>query len=163
MQTHRYSNSSRGWPRRQPVILLLSLLALTGCTSVPATAPTATETTVASAVDDAVSVGLVPVLAKNPAYIPAAQALGAGLSTFAGDTLTPADVHAFLSAAVAKGLALSPSDQATVEAVINAAWSRYAKNYQSTVTASVRPDVKLFLAAVADGITTACAAVPKST
>ena len=44
---------------------------LTGCTSIP-TAPTSNQQLAANAVEDVLSVGLVPVLTKNASYIPAA-------------------------------------------------------------------------------------------
>jgi len=139
---------------------LLTLLAfalttaLTGCVGT-ATAPTATQRSIASAVEDAISIGLVSVLTKNPSYAPAASAVAAALGSFAGDTLTPDDVRAFLAKT-----SLTPDDQRAVAGIVIAAWSVFQKRYAERVGAATRPDVKLFLAAVADGIKSAVAATP---
>ena len=132
----------------------LSALAFSGCTSAPV-APTDKQQVIANAVEDAISIGLVPVLAKNSSYIPAAQGVAAALGTFDGSTLTPEDVSAFLGKTT-----LSPSDARTVAGIVNAAWATYTKRYGQQVSASVRPDVKLFLAAVSRGISSAIAATP---
>jgi len=136
--------------------LVLVLLVLAGCTSAPVE-PTSNQQLVANAVEDVISVGLVPVLTKNASYIGAAEAVAAGLGSFSGDTLTADDVQAFLGKT-----SLSEQDAKTVAGLINAAWATYQKRYAQQVSASVRPDVKLFLTAVANGIHEAVAAVPKS-
>ena len=139
------------------IITLLGWIAIafaTGCVSSPvATAPTATQQTIANAVEDAISIGLVPVFAKNPSYAPAAAAVAAGLGSFAGDTLTSADVAAFLGKT-----SLTADDQRAVAGIVNAAWAVFAKRY--AVGSATRPDVKLFLAAVSNGIRSAVAATP---
>lgn len=118
---------------------------------------TSTQQTIANAVEDAISIGLVPVLAKNPSYAPAAQTVSLALGAFEGATIMPADVDLFL----AKVPQLSVQDRATVAGIVNAAWGVYVKRYSQQVGASTRPDVKLFLAAVSNGIASAVAAVPK--
>lgn len=138
-------------------LLVLVTLAFVGCASVPVTV-TPKQEMVANAVEDALAIGLVPVLTKNPTYLGAARTVAAGLGSFSGDAITPADVDAFL----AKVPSLAPEDARVIAGVVNAAWQTYAKRYASQVNASVRPDVKLFLAAVAEGINRAIAAVPKS-
>lgn len=115
------------------------------------------QQTAADATESAIGIGLVPVLSHNPSYIQAAQSVGVALGTFSGDTLTPEEIHAF----VAK-VPLAEADAKTVEGVVNAAWAVYSKKWAQQVGANVRPDVKLFLGAVANGIETAVAAVPKS-
>jgi len=138
------------------VAALFALCFLPACVS--STAPvavTSTQQTIANAVEDTLSVGLVPVLTKNPSYIGAARGIAAALGSFGGDTLTPADVEAILGKAQ-----LAPQDAQTVAGIVNAAWATYSKRYAQQVSASVRPDVKLFLAAVANGINAAVAAVP---
>ena len=141
------------------IITLLGWIAIafaTGCVSSPvATAPTATQQTIANAVEDAISIGLVPVFAKNPSYAPAAAAVAAGLGSFAGDTLTSADVAAFLGKT-----SLTADDQRAVAGIVNAAWAVFAKRYAEKVGSATRPDVKLFLAAVSNGIRSAVAATP---
>ena len=138
-------------------LLALALLTtLTGCVGT-ATAPTPIQLSLASAVEDAISIGLVPVLSKNPGYAPAASAVAAALGSFAGDTLTPDDVRAFLAKT-----SLTPDDQRVVAGIVNAAWSVFTKRYAERVGAATRPDVKLFLAAVADGIKSAVSATPVS-
>lgn len=132
-------------------------LTFSACTSSP-TAVTAKQQTAADITEDVISVGLVPVLTKNSSYIDAANTVALALGSFSGDTLTSADVEAF----VAKVPGLAPEDARTVVGVINAAWARYQKRYAEQVGASIRPDVKLFLAAVSNGIHAAVAAVPKS-
>ena len=81
--------------------------------------------------------------------------MAAALGSFAGDTLTPDDVRAFLAKT-----SLTPDDQRAVAGIVNAAWSVFTKRYAERVGAATRPDVKLFLAAVADGIKLAVAATP---
>lgn len=138
------------------LVAVALLAALPGCTSVP-TDPTPKQQVIANAVEDALSIGLVPVLTKNPDYIAAANSVAAALGTFSGDTITPADVDAFLSKT-----GIAPSDAKVVAGIVNAAWATYEKRYAQQVNGSVRPDVKLFLAAVANGIRAAVAAVPRS-
>ena len=128
---------------------------LTACTSLP-TAPTSNQQLAANAVEDLLSVGLVPVLTKNASYLPAAQSIAVALGSFSGSTLAPADVDAFLAKT-----SLSAADAKTVAGLVNSGWAVYQKRYAATVAAGVRPDVKLFLAAVANGINKAVAAVPK--
>lgn len=135
--------------------LALALLNVTGCISTSTTAPTATQQVIANAVEDAVSIGLVPVFTKNPSYLAAAQTVALGLGSFAGDTITPADIAAFLAKTP-----LTTADQRAVAGVVNAAWGIYAKRYAEKVGASTRPDVKLFLTAVSNGIKSAIAATP---
>ena len=135
-------------------LLLVSILGLTGCVGTT-TAPTATQLSIASAVEDAISIGLVPVLTKNPSYAPAASAVAAALGSFSGDTLTPDDVRAFLAKT-----SLTPDDQRAVAGIVIAAWSVFQKRYAERVGTATRPDVKLFLAAVSNGIKSAVAATP---
>lgn len=131
-----------------------------GCVSnsSPATDPSSQQQLVANAVEDTLSVGLVPVLAKNRDYVPIAQSVAAALGTFSGDTLTAADVSAFLAKTN-----LAPEDATTIAALVNAAWDTYTRRYAQQVNASVRPDVKLFLVAVSNGINRAIAALPSKT
>jgi hypothetical protein len=135
---------------------LLFALSFTGCTSVP-TAPTDRQTTIANAVEDTLSLGLVPVLVKNSDYVPAARSIAAALATFTGDTLEAVQVEAFLARS-----SLAPEDAATIAALVNAAWDTYSRRYAQQVNAKVRPDVKLFLGAVSNGITRALAALPQN-
>jgi len=142
--------------------ILVSLAALcaflfVGCatTTQPGTV-TSTQQTVANAVEDALSIGLVPVFTKNFNYIPAAQAIASSLALFTGDTITPADVNALLATT-----SLTDEDRKIVAAVVNSAWSVYSRRYAQLVGNSTRPDVKLFLSATSNGILQACAAVAK--
>lgn len=136
----------------------IAFAGFSGCVS--ATSPgavTSTQQTVANAVEDAISIGLVPVLTKNPSYIGAAQTVAAGLGAFSSSTITPDDVSAFL----AKVPQISPADARVIAGIVNAAWATYTKRYAQQVGANVRPDVKLFLDAVSNGIGAAVAATPK--
>lgn len=135
--------------------LVLALLGATGCVSTGPSAPTATQELIANAVEDAVSIGLVPVFTKNPSYLPAANTVALGLGSFAGDTISPDDVSAFLAKT-----SLAKEDQRIVAGVVNAAWQVFTKRYAQQARASVRPDVKLFLGAVSNGIKSAIAATP---
>lgn len=138
-----------------PILMLLTFLV--GCVSTgPAPAPTSTQQTIANAVEDAVSIGLVPVLTKNPSYSAAAQTVALALGSFAGDTITPADVAAFLAKTP-----LTMDDQRAVAGIVNASWQVFTKRYAAQVGAATRPDVKLFLAAVSNGIKSAVAATPQ--
>ena len=128
-------------------------LVLVACTTTPAVAPTAAQTQVAAAVEDALSIGLVPVFTKNASYIPAAQGVSAALAVFDGNTITPEDVNAVLAKTN-----IAPADAAIVANVVNAAWNTYQRRYAQQVSATVRPDVKLFLSAVSAGIQNAVAA-----
>lgn len=137
--------------------LFAVVLVLSGCVSTSTTAPTAAQELIANAVEDAVSIGLVPVFTKNPSYLPAANTVALGLGSFAGDTISPDDVAAFLAKT-----SLAKEDQRIVAGVVNAAWQVYSKRYAQKVGASTRPDVKLFLAAVSNGIKSAVAATPRA-
>ena len=131
------------------------MLALAGCTSLP-TAPTPGQQMAADAIEDLISVGLVPVLSKNPGYLPMAKGIAAALGSFSGASLSAQDVDAFLAQT-----ALRDEDKRAIAGIVNAAWATYQKRYAQQVGSSVRPDVKLFLAAVSNGIDAAIAAVPK--
>lgn len=137
--------------------LQLSALSLfVGCASGPSpAAPSDRQAVIANAVEDTLSIGLVPVLVKNPDYIPVARGIAVALGTFSGDTLASADVEAFLVKTT-----LAPEDARTIAALVNAAWDTYTRRYAQQVNAGVRPDVKLFLGAVSSGIARALAALP---
>lgn len=141
-----------------PSVLLFTLFALicvAGCTSVPVD-PTPKQTVIANAVEDALALGLVPVLTKNPEYVPSAAAVAAALGSFTGDTITPGDVEAVLSKTN-----IGAEDARMIAALVNAAWDTYSLRYSQQVNASVRPDVKLFLTAASNGIRRAIAVVPR--
>ena len=146
--------------RRLPIIAALVAFAIpfliSACVSSTAPLPTATQETIANAVEDTISIGLVPVLTKNSGYLAAAQGVANALGSFSGTTLTAADVAAFLAKTT-----LTAEDQRTVAGIVNAAWAAYSRRYADRVGATVRPDVKLFLTAVANGINAAVAATPK--
>lgn len=145
--------------RRPSLVLAAALLCaaslFTGCASSTTVDVTPKQTVIANAVEDTLSIGLVPVLTKNPDYVPIAASVAAALGTFTGETLASADVEAFLAKTK-----LAPEDARTIAALVNAAWDTYARRYSQQVSATVRPDVKLFLAAVSNGITRAIAALP---
>lgn len=141
--------------RTLPILALCAILAVTACTSIPAD-PTPKQQVVANAVEDALAIGLVPVLTKNKSYIPAAAAVASSLGSFVGDTISPADVQAFIGKT-----SLSAEDAEVVAGMVNAAWETYSLRYSQQVNASVRPDVKLFLSSVSNGIRRAISAVPK--
>lgn len=130
-------------------------LVLTACVSTTPAMPTAVQQTIANAVEDAIGIGLVPVFTRNPSYAPAATTVALTLGSFTGDTLTPADVAAFLAKT-----SLTPADQRVVAGVVNAAWGIYVKRYSAQAGAATRPDVKLFLSAVSNGIKSAIVATP---
>lgn len=136
-------------------LAIAGLFAFPACTSVPVD-PTPKQQTLANAIEDTLALGLVPVLTKNPSYIPAAASIAGALGTFVGDTISPADVDAILGKT-----AIAPDDAKLVAALVNAAWDTYSLRYAQQVNASVRPDVKLFLSAADNGIRRAIAAVPK--
>jgi hypothetical protein len=138
-----------------PISVLL-ILAIAGCTTAPV-APTTQQQIVANAVEDVISIGLVPVLTKNSSYIPAAKAVAAALGTFQGATITPENVNAVLDMA-----GFTPADARTISGIVNAAWGTYCKRYAQQVSTQVRPDVKLFLSAVSAGITNAISACGSS-
>jgi len=135
------------------IAVLLTILGVAACTTTAPVAPTLTQVAIANAVEDAISIGLAPVLSKNPDYRQAATALAATLGTFTGDTITPADLNAVLAKT-----SLSAADQKAVSGIVSAAWQVFAKRYAERVSASTRPDVKIFLAAVSEGIKAAVTA-----
>jgi hypothetical protein len=143
------------------LLTLLALLALTGCTTAPVD-PTSSQQLAAGAVEDVITLALTPVLAKNPDYLPGIQAVANSLATFSGATLSPADTNGMLLLAAKSSPILTPDLQKQIAAEINAAWGIYAKKYQVIANGSIRPDVKLFVAAVANGINAAIAAQPKA-
>ncbi len=138
-----------------PLSLVTLCVILSACTSAPID-PTPKQQVVANAVEDTLSIGLVPVLTKNRTYIPAAAAVASSLGSFTGETITPEDVQAFLGKTN-----LSAEDRAELAGLVNAAWETYSLRYAQQVNASVRPDVKLFLSSVSNGIRRAISAVPK--
>lgn len=139
------------------VSLLIAAVALTGCVSSTAPAePTSKQQTIANAVEDAIAIGLVPVLANNPDYLETAQVVAVALGAVNGDQITPEGVQTFLNQ-----FDLAPEDARVIAGVVNAAWATYTKRYAAQVNASVRPDVKLFLGAVSNGIRSAVAATPR--
>ena len=139
---------------KNTILLLCAVFALSACTTVPVD-PTTKQQTIANAVEDALAIGLVPVLTKNKGYVPAAAALATTLATFTGDTITPADVSAVIGKT-----SLGADDAKLVAGLVNAAWDTYSLRYSQQVNASVRPDVKLFLSAVSNGMRRAINAVP---
>jgi hypothetical protein len=147
-----------------PSTLLLSVLfavllplAFVACAGGPAPVTVTTQQQqIAAAVEDALSIGLVPVFTRNPSYREAAQGIAAALGTFNGATITPDDVNAVLAKT-----GIAAQDAQVVAGLVNAAWATYQRRYAQQVGASVRPDVKLFLAAVSAGITNAVAATPR--
>lgn len=139
----------------KPILAAILLVFVAGCTTTPI-APSAAQQRAADAVEDLIAVGLVPVLSKNPTYLPVAKGVASALGTFAGSSLTPADVDAFLAKTT-----LKDEDKRTVAGIVNAAWATYQKRYAQQVGESIRPDVKLFLGAVSNGIESAIAAVPR--
>lgn len=144
---------------RTPSILAAAVVALScsffGCTTAQPQAPTDSQQMIANAVEDTIAIGLVPVLTKNPGYLAAAAGVANALGSFTGTTLTPEDIAQFLAKT-----RLTEDDQRVVAGIVSAAWSTYEKRYAQRVSSVVRPDVKLFLAAVASGIHSAVAATP---
>lgn len=140
-------------------VAITGLSLTSGCVSTPGAtgSPTLRQEVIAAAVEDAISFGLVPVFTKNPTYVAAAVSIAKALGSFEGQTLTPADVAAFLDR-----VALPADDAKMVAGIVNAAWSIYAKRYSAQVGAATRPDVKLFLRAVSNGIVSATEAVPRT-
>lgn len=136
-------------------LLLLLVCLAPGCTTAPV-APTAKQQVIANAVEDVISVGLVPVLAKNPSYIAEVRVAAALLTSFNGTTLTSADVDTFLAR-----LKVSPEDARVLSGLVMAAWDTYQRRYREQVSIILRPDVRVFLVAVANGIERAITAVPK--
>ena len=63
------------------LLLIIAVLTLSGCVNTPgAGTVTPKMQMIADAVEDALSIGLVPVLSRNPDYVPAAQAVAARAS-----------------------------------------------------------------------------------
>lgn len=137
------------------ILFFVAILAVSGCTSAPMT-PSARQEFIASAVEDSLSLGLVPVLIRNPSYIPVAKATAATLASFSGSTISADDIKAFVGKT-----GLPPDDAKTIVALVSAAWATYERRYQAPGAPTIRPDVTLFLNAVSRGILNAVAAVPR--
>jgi len=103
-----------------------------------------------------IAIGLVPVLTKNPAYTQEARSIAVVLGSFTGSTLSGAEVESFLAKT-----SVDPVDARAIAGLVNAAWDTYQRRYAEQVGKAIRPDVKMFLAAVANGIERAVAAIPK--
>lgn len=140
-------------------LVAIAALATTGCVSSSSAdePPLPKHEVLANAVEDTLAIGLVPVLVNNPEYVPVAQGISVALGAGTAGSMTTADIQAFLLKA-----GVADTDAATVSALVNATWDTYSRRYASEVGASVRPDVKLFLSAVANGISRAVAAIPRA-
>ena len=142
-----------------PIFLLVAMLcfsALTGCVNTPGTGTvTPAKEIWAQATTDALSVGLVPVFSKNPAYIESASAFANALLVFNGSVST-SDLTALVDQCK-----FAPEDRKVIVGTIHAAWNVYTTRYAQATTASLRPDLRLFLNAVAVGVLNAAGAVPK--
>jgi hypothetical protein len=137
-------------------IVLSFVLALSGCVSTPNTgAVTTTQQRIADIAEDTLAIGLVPVLTNNPGYLDAAKGIAVVTATFTGDTLTP---EAMLEVLLRFGVA--DVDARIVSGIVFAAWESYVKRYQAELGTSIRPDVKVFLKSVSNGIQRAAASVP---
>ena len=137
-------------------VCLLLLFSVVGCTTTP-TAPTERQRQIADAVEDVISIGLVPVLSRNPAYLTEAGVLSSALSLFSESAeFNPANSEYLLAKT-----AMSPEDRRLVSGILNAAWTTYSRRYAQQVSTILRPDVRLFLTAVGAGIANAIAATPK--
>lgn len=137
--------------------IAFTVFLLTGCVSstVP-TDPTPRQQVVANAVEDTLAIGLVPVLTKNPAYIAEAKTAAGLILAFQGATITTDGVDSLLVK-----LKVAPEDARIISGLVVAAWDTYQRRYAEQVGKTLRPDVKLFLTAVANGIDRAVAATPK--
>lgn len=137
------------------VILGLALV-FSGCVSTPGTGVvTSKQQQIADIAEDTLAIGLVPVLTNNQSYLEAAKGIAVVAATFTGDSLTPESVYAVLTK-----FNVTDADARIVAGIVNAAWESYTKRYQAEVGASIRPDVKVFLKAVSNGIARAVASVP---
>ena len=145
----------------KPLVSILALtfailaLALPGCTSLPVD-PTPRQQVAANIAEDILANGLVLVFARNPAYVDEGGAVVALLSVSTAVTITPESIAAILAKTK-----IAPDDARIIAAVVSSAWDTYQRRYAVQVGASVRPDVRMFLAAVANGIERAIAAVPR--
>ena len=70
-----------------------------------------------------------------------------------GETITAREVVAVSP--------LTKGADAAVAGVVTASWQIYVRRYSQQVSTATRPDVKLFLAAVSNGIKAAAAATPQ--
>jgi hypothetical protein len=131
-------------------------LASFGCatTSSPGTA-TDRQVLVAKGVSAGVSLTASAVLAKNTAYIPAATALALALDGYSSDTLTQADVANLVDGVARKVPSVTDADKKMAIVLINSAWKQYVGDWQAMVAGNTRPDVKLFIHAVASGLSNA--------
>jgi len=140
---------------RCSLFLAICGLLLGGCVSAP-TQPSDRQLLLANAVEDVIAVGLVPVLAKNSSYLPLARSMAVVISTtFGGTTVREEDVAAILAKT-----SVSPEDARVITGLVMAAWDTYSRRYAEQVSSTVRPDVKLFVQAVANGINRAVAVTP---
>jgi hypothetical protein len=139
-------------------VLLLFLLNFTsGCTTIKQADAQQIDTAAAS-IKFAVSQGLSPVLANNPEYVPAVQALSAGVS---GVLLLEGGVTDVSARAFVAGIALKqPLDaktQAIMAGVIVDAYQFYVDAYKPKVAASLDPNAAKLIAAFQAGVAQAVA------
>jgi hypothetical protein len=133
---------------------LLAIALLSGCASTGIT-PTSKQERIASGVETALSIGLVPVFTNNPTYLDAAAGVAATISATVGlDSITHAGVAAVLTKA-----GVDPKDIRTITGLVVASWDAYERDYKREF--NMRADVALFLKAVSNGIARAIAATPK--
>jgi len=136
--------------------ILIAALTLTGCVMTPGSGVATTrEQRIADIAEDTLAIGLVPILTNNPGYLEAARGIAVVAATFTGDTLSAEAVYAVLIK-----FGVTDDDARIVAGIITVAWESYTRRYQNEVGVSVRPDVKVFLKAVAAGISRAVASVP---
>lgn len=136
---------------------LLSLLAAcilsitTGCTNGPQFK--VSPRTGANLVRVAVMAGVAPVLNKNPKYIPAAQAIGAGISAALANspTITPDLISQYVST-VCKKNNVADEDIPLFITLAQTIYESYAAEYQPEVISSTDPNVLLYVYAFRDGL-----------
>jgi|GEM_PF-6503414 len=137
--------------------LTLTALAFAGCASGPQLSKPSPEQG-ATAVRITVSTAATLSLAKNPLYIPAAEALVAGIDAIATENaqLSPAVIARFVADVCARK-GLPPTDAIVFTSLAQTIYTAYVSTYQTQVVSTADPTVKLYIGAFRDGLNDALA------
>lgn len=139
------------------ILLLVALLGFCGCTTTP-TAPGTTPPTpaqFAAAVIEPLATGIVPlVLAKNPSYVGAVDAVAVGLPVLlAGVDLTPENITAALTTLNTHAhLGMEPEVVSLIATSLAVAVLEYQRAYGVRLALHTAPDVQLVLNAFSRGL-----------
>lgn len=142
----------------KPIFFLLICALFSGCATGSGGGMSAQQG--AAALRVAVSTGATLSLAKNPRYIPLAQALAAGIDGALEEAseITPAAIARYVRAVCAKH-DCPPADTAVFVNLAQAVFTAYVTAYRPQVVRATDPVVLLYALAFKNGLADAIAAV----